>query len=445
MIFVTPSQTKSMRTGFVIMIILSSFLSCKTANKIFTSNKTPHELYSSHLTDAKLNTTALGTSWLNAAQKALNQPILIQLPYKETGYFAAEQPFAFGYRFNVKRGEKVNISIITDSTKPILLFADLWHYDTIKPRLIKAADTTSLNIIQEVDENEMYSLRIQPELLRSGQFTVTISATGSLAFPVPAENNPRIGSFWGAARDAGARKHEGIDIFGKFRTPVVAAADGYITSTKENNLGGKVVFLRPYQKNYTLYYAHLDSPTVREGQDVKAGDVVGLMGNTGNARTTPTHLHFGIYTNGGAIDPLPFVDKENEKPQNISASLEPLGNFVRTNKAWNVFASASAKSATVDKLANGSAVQVIAATSDWYHVVLPNGKEGFINNVNIVSLQSPLRTITTISDIQLLEKASLLSSAKELIRNGTSLPVYGTYENFYLVKTDNLTGWIRKP
>ena len=433
-----------MRIGFVIVILLSSLLSCKTANKLFTSNKTPHDQYSSRLTDAQLNTTALGTAWLNAAQKALIRPVGIQLPYQETGYFAAEQPFAFGYRFTVRRGEKINVSIVADSTKPILLFADLWHYDTIKPKLIKAADTTALHIVQEVEENETYSLRIQPELLRSGQFTVTISASGSLAFPVPAENNPRIGSFWGADRDAGARKHEGIDIFGKFRTPIVAAADGYITSTRENKLGGKVVFLRPYQKNYTLYYAHLDSQIVKEGQEVKTGDVVGLMGNTGNARTTPTHLHFGIYTNIGAIDPLPFVDKQNEHPQSIFASLQTLGSFVRTNKAVSIYISASAKSSIAEKLISGSALQVVAVTSNWYRVVLPDGKEGFVNDNSIAWQSSPLKTYATKSDVLLLDEATGYASPKKKIAANTSLQVIGTYNEYNLVKTDGLLGWIHK-
>ena len=56
------------------------------------------------------------------------------------------------------------------------------------------------------------------------------------------------------------------------------------------------------------YYAHLERPAVTTGEHVTVGDVVGYVGNTGNARTTPPHLHFGIYRRGeGPIDPLPFV------------------------------------------------------------------------------------------------------------------------------------------
>ena len=58
----------------------------------------------------------------------------------------------------------------------------------------------------------------------------------------------------------------------------------------------------------TLYYAHLDRREVSPGARVRPGDVVGFVGNTGNARATAPHLHFGIYRPGsGAVDPLPFI------------------------------------------------------------------------------------------------------------------------------------------
>ena len=62
-------------------------------------------------------------------------------------------------------------------------------------------------------------------------------------------------------------------------------------------------------KNLTLYYAHLDQQLVREGQLVKKGEVIGLVGNTGNAKHTASHLHFGVYTSYGPVDPLPYVNQ----------------------------------------------------------------------------------------------------------------------------------------
>ena len=176
---------------------------------------------------------------------------------------------------------------------------------------------------------------------------------------------------------------------------------------------------------------------------MKTGDVVGLMGNTGNARTTPTHLHFGIYTNSGAIDPLPFVDNKNEKPKAVTASLQSLGNYVRTNKATTIYTTASAKSNAVEKADAGTALLATAATSDWYKVNLPDGNEGFVNDNNITDQSSPLRTITTTSAVLLLDSATSAASPKKSIAANSSLPVYGSYHNFYLVKIDGLTGWVK--
>jgi hypothetical protein len=94
-----------------------------------------------------------------------------------------------------------------------------------------------------------------------------------------------------------------------------------ISRVNENNPGGKVVFLRDANTGNNLYYAHLDSQIAVEGQKVKTGDTVGLVGKTGNARNTVPHLHFGIYTIGGAINPLPFINPDVKEPKKIAASL----------------------------------------------------------------------------------------------------------------------------
>ncbi len=127
-----------------------------------------------------------------------------------------------------------------------------------------------------------------------------------LVFPV-AGNNSNVGSFWGARREGGKRKHEGIDIFAKKGTPVVAISDGVITKVAVMPKGGKIVWMECDGREWNVYYAHLDEQFVKEGQKVKKGEAIGTVGNTGNARTTPSHLHFGIYTRKGAVDPYPYV------------------------------------------------------------------------------------------------------------------------------------------
>jgi murein DD-endopeptidase MepM/ murein hydrolase activator NlpD len=121
-----------------------------------------------------------------------------------------------------------------------------------------------------------------------------------------------------------------VDIFARRGTPVVATSEGTVRRVEITNIGGKVVWLRDPVRNSSIYYAHLDSQVVRDGQAVMPGDVVGFVGNTGNARTTPPHLHFGIYRRGeGPIDPAPFVRRPRGTLEDLTADLAQLGSWVR--------------------------------------------------------------------------------------------------------------------
>jgi hypothetical protein len=235
------------------------------------------------------------------------KPVTVSLPYRLQGYFQPDKPRALGLLFTAKAGERLSFTLTRKDGSTLPIYADLFkQYQTASPVL--SVDTSSTGFSLDVDESGSYLLRLQPELFRSGGYNLSIAVAPSLGFPVSG-NKAAIGSVWGDDRDGGKRRHEGIDIFAPKLTPAIAAADGYITGVREGGLGGKTVWLRPEGKNYTLYYAHLDKQLVQEGQQVKKGDVVGLVGNTGNAKYTPSHLHFGVYTYNGAINPLPFVNR----------------------------------------------------------------------------------------------------------------------------------------
>ena len=122
--------------------------------------------------------------------------------------------------------------------------------------------------------------------------------------PVIARRPGRLVDSWGAAR-SGGRVHQGIDIFAPRDTPVVSTTRGLVTRVGTNRLGGQIVsVLGPGLEWH--YYAHLDRVgDFREGDIVSAGDVLGYVGNTGNARGTPSHLHYGVYRHGTAENPYP--------------------------------------------------------------------------------------------------------------------------------------------
>lgn len=124
--------------------------------------------------------------------------------------------------------------------------------------------------------------------------------------PVKGVRVGRLTNTWGAARGE-RRRHEGIDIFARRGTPVVAATQGVVTRIGQNRLGGNVVWVvGPGGQRH--YYAHLEAVAgISEGVEVMTGDTLGFVGTTGNARTTPPHLHYGIYTDSGAINPYPLL------------------------------------------------------------------------------------------------------------------------------------------
>jgi murein DD-endopeptidase MepM/ murein hydrolase activator NlpD len=110
--------------------------------------------------------------------------------------------------------------------------------------------------------------------------------------------------------------HHGEDIFAPLGAPVLAVADGIVYSVGWNRLGGLRFWLQDTAGN-EFYYAHLSafSPLAINGAQVRAGDVIGFVGNTGDAEHTPYHLHFEIHPvsllfrgyDGSAVPPYPYL------------------------------------------------------------------------------------------------------------------------------------------
>lgn len=146
----------------------------------------------------------------------------------------------------------------------------------------------------------------------------SMPAPASLPVPVAGVRPAGLVDTWGGARSEG-RKHEGIDIFARRGTPVLSSTEGVVMRVGTNRLGGQVVWvLGPGGQRH--YYAHLQRyGDVHAGMRVDAGKVLGYVGNTGNAATTPPHLHYGIYEAGGAINPYPFLRPGNEAAKRVVA------------------------------------------------------------------------------------------------------------------------------
>jgi hypothetical protein len=207
---------------------------------------------------------------------------------------------------------------------------------------------------------------------------VTVNGEQPLRFPVIGATAASIRSWFGDARDGGARAHEGVDIFAPRGTPAVAVADGIVTSTRPTPVGGNVVWIDD-DDGTSYYYAHLDEQHVREGQRVFAGDTIGTVGNTGNARGVSPHLHFSIHLPGRiAVDPAPLLESVTPLGE---PSIDPalLGRWTRcTGDDVRLRAAPTLAGAIVAELREGTPLLVLGGVSDWHRVVLGDGTTGFI-------------------------------------------------------------------
>lgn len=122
---------------------------------------------------------------------------------------------------------------------------------------------------------------------------------------------------WGASG-----VHKGIDIFATRGTPCLAATTGIVTYAGKLSLGGNVVLiLGPKWRLH--YYAHLDSTVVRTGQILKKGQLVGTVGDSGNARGKPPHLHYVIRT----PFPIPWEYQSGTQGWKRMFYLDPVERF----------------------------------------------------------------------------------------------------------------------
>lgn len=150
---------------------------------------------------------------------------------------------------------------------------------------------------------------------------------------------------WGDARSNG-RTHEGIDIFAPRGMPIISPTDAVVTNISSTVTGGNYVFTaNPGGERY--FYTHLDNfaAGLQEGTVLKAGDLIGYVGNTGNASGGAPHLHFSIYKDNVISNPFPRLTAEftiEEKIASMTKILAALPSdqaltlarlFVTNNKA----------------------------------------------------------------------------------------------------------------
>jgi murein DD-endopeptidase MepM/ murein hydrolase activator NlpD/SH3-like domain-containing protein len=406
----------------------------------------PREQYGQSLKEAKLDRTALGTDWLSVGDRALRDSLKITIPYRESGYFSASKAFAVGYRIDAQRGDRFLIRVETQGQNDTQVFIDVFALESRNRTSLIAASKADTNVLAwEPRKTQTYLIRVQPELLRTGRYTLTVTREPALSFPVKGRDSRQISSFFGAARDGGRRRHEGVDIFAPKGTPALASVDGIVTGVGTSSLGGNVAFLTDNERNIRLYYAHLDRWHVSNGQRVSVGDTIGFVGNTGNARTTGPHLHFGIYGfSDGATDPLPYIRQGRGPARQALLPESKLGDSVRVSAARSVVRlSPGSDAPVIRELPKASALTIVGGTEAWLRVELPDGLTGYVPSSTTEVDNRPLRRLVLPAPRPLLDAADNRAATITTLPTGASVEVLAVNNSFQLVRSaEGQTGWL---
>lgn len=439
----SPRGTRVLRALLIVGSgsVLGFLGACRTGGGLGLFQASPHERYVESLRSADLVDTELGRVWMAASVTSVSRAPRAELPYREIGYFDPARPDAVAFAVALPTGQRLDVSV--NPSGPDGWFLDLLQEDDGAWEVVASAEE-SLGLSHRIEGPELLVVRLQPELLRGGRYEIVLQGRGSLAFPVQGADRRNVGSRYGDPRNGGSRSHRGIDIFAPRGTPALAAAEGRITRVGTNRLGGNVVHMRS-SDDLSFYYAHLDRQTVGTGARVRAGEKLGEVGNTGNARSTPPHLHFAVFRGGEAVDPWGYlVDLGAGKPA-VEAPTERLGDWIRTATAGLRLRGGPGTSFSVlDELPGQYPLRVDAAVRNWFRVETAAGRAGFVAAWLTAELDPPLARRVIAEPLEVLAEPS--PGAPEIARfsEGVSLSIQARAGALDLVLgPENVRGWVR--
>jgi murein DD-endopeptidase MepM/ murein hydrolase activator NlpD len=203
-------------------------------------------------------------------------------------------------------------------------------------------------------------------------------ALGGGPYVFPVYGPVQFSDTFGAPR-ADVSWHHGADIFAPLGSPILAVADGTLFSVGWNRIGGNRIWLRDGEGNY-FYYAHLAafSTLAVNGAAVRAGDVIGFVGNTGDAAGTPYHLHFEVHPvtllglgYDGAVDPTSYLRRWQRARDLEAAAPAGIGWSRRSAPAAGAILLASSDISSADGLEPGSLRRALSSDAASSAVAIP--------------------------------------------------------------------------
>ncbi len=219
----------------------------------------------------------------------------------------------------------VLLSLASSTMLPMATFAAApWPYGTYSNYWRNTSEgTVSTSTLQRGTNHRGINSSMQAAIDALGTTPVQNIAIPVLLGVAVADISPNFGD----PRDGGARTHEGEDIMAPKDDYIVSPTNAVVTSTGTGESAGNYVYTAN-PGNETFAYMHLDkfARGITIGTVLKLGDLIGYVGNTGDASSGPTHLHFEIRNGKTATDPFPRLTKEFTLTERIPAVTAALKN-----------------------------------------------------------------------------------------------------------------------
>jgi hypothetical protein len=174
---------------------------------------------------------------------------------------------------------------------------------------------------------------------------------------------------------------------------------------------------------------------------VREGDQIGTVGNSGNARSTPPHLHFAVSIPGYSfVDPYPYVRKGDPKVDPIAVDTDMLGKWIRAR------ADITAPEKVGGKILRHTPMRVLGAAEDRYRVLLPGGSVGWISAHDLEPASAPLSQVTLDAAVGLLDSPQPHAVRRAHLTVGETVEILGFWEDLWFVRSSmNHLGWITTP
>jgi hypothetical protein len=243
-------------------------------------------------------------------------------------------------------------------------------------------------------------------------------------------------------------KHKGIDIVKEgyqldyivahSNGTVVAYQNNYATTDKTGNSYGNYVKIK-HDEGYHTLYAHMkyQSVTVKTGDAVKKGQVIGYMGNTGHSNGG--HLHFEVWKDGSRIDPTKYLEEDltTTTPTTPTATLKyKVGDTVTIN---GVYVSSTSDKMYKPAKSKGKITKIVEGARNPY--LLENGNIGWVNDACITSLvqNTTYKTVANCSWLNLRTSASYGNNIYKAVKAGTKLEYLGLSSGWAKVRYEGKT------